>query len=544
MIQASTIRPPTKLRSIFLNPEKHKTMLRVGLSKNLARNVVRLNTTRFFATPFPIKNQPPKKDTKDLSRIKRLALYFNSSEYKKKVTKYYIFGFFALCASYYYFMRDRYYEDKQIILVKKKYQEDPSSLTEYEYLMLKSLNRETLRPMEQKKYRVYQLMRKEFRRNNLLKDVFFEPTPEDLQAWFENQATHKDATLPTLVKKKDNDKVNEVSQKVAPTESEAVINDEKTPKSETPKSSSGFISGLTGLLLKKDDESPETESIKPENVDVPSKDSDPENLSESSFRLNKPERLENLPDHPSQNHINPAIVPPEDTTAFYEDKAQEYDDSIKWEERGVFMGWRRRWLMRQIKGDVLEVACGTGRNLPYFSPELINSITFLDSSKNMVNITQKKFRQSYPNFKKVAFTVGKAEDLVKLSTSMKYDTIFEAFGLCAHEDPVLALKNMATLLKPGGRIVLLEHGRSNWQFINNHLDFKSEKRMKTWACRWNLDIGQIVDEAGLDITYEKRVHLTTTWMLIIKKPQDPINSDEKPFINKLFGNEKEVIRRN
>lgn len=143
--------------------------------------------------------------------------------------------------------------------------------------------------------------------------------------------------------------------------------------------------------------------------------------------------------------------------------------------------------------------------------------------------------------------MGKAEDLVKLagddSKAIKYDTIVEAFGLCAHEDPVKALKNMASLLKPGGRIVLLEHGRSTWQFVNNHLDFRSEKRMKTWACRWNLEIGELVDEAGLDITYEKRVHLGSTWMLICKRPEDPINSDEKPFINKLMGTEPQSISR-
>lgn len=240
----------------------------------------------------------------------------------------------------------------------------------------------------------------------------------------------------------------------------------------------------------------------------------------------------------SSNKSNPRIMDACDTTEFYESKAEEYDDEVKWEERAILMGMRRKQIMSKLEGDVLEVSCGTGRNIPYLQFDNIDSITFLDSSAKMVEITRNKFRDDHPNFKKAAFTVGKAEDLLKLtggSEQIKYDTIVETFGLCSHEDPVLALQNMVKLLRPGGRIVLLEHGRSNWDFINNHLDFRAERRMQTWACRWNLDIGELIEDAGLDITFEKRVHLGTTWMVVCKRPEDPIKMDEKPFLQKLFG---------
>lgn len=471
-------------------------MIKVGLCRTtvLGRNAIGIVRSpaiawfgaRFYSTPFPIDNSAAKeaqkqKELAKLPKYKQWAHYFNSKKFQKSVTKYYIAGFFGLCIAWYYYMRDRYYEDQQIKYVRKKYQQDASSLTEYEYLMLKSLNRETLRPKEEKKYRIYQLMRKEFRRKNLLNDEMFNPSPEELEQWYNQQSRMKNSQVPVLNK------------------------NEQTLNQPTDPSTASASPGQTTVVPEPEPEGSKTIS----------------------------------------NKDNPSIVPAEDTTEFYDEKASEYDDSIKWEERGVLMGMRRRWLMKQLSGDVLEVACGTGRNIPYLSPELIRSITFLDSSKNMVNITQEKFRKAYPKFKNVAFTVGKAEDLVNLADDhVKYDTIVEAFGLCAHEDPVKALKNMASLLKPGGRIVLLEHGRSKWDFINNHLDFKSEKRMKTWACRWNLDIGELIDDAGLDITYEKRVHLSTTWMLIIKRPEDPIKSSEKPFLNRIMGTEPQPIRRN
>lgn len=257
------------------------------------------------------------------------------------------------------------------------------------------------------------------------------------------------------------------------------------------------------------------------------------------------------------NQSNENILPARDTTPFYDSKAEEYDAEIDWEEMLVFMGRRRKWLMNHCKGDVLEVACGTGRNIKYLEMENIHSITFMDSSAKMMEVANKKFREKFPTYKNAAFVVGRAEDLVDLaqggkndnaievldtdenrlnvtpkSTQIKYDTIIETFGLCSHEDPVRALKNFETLLKPGGRIVLLEHGRGDYDFINNVLDGRAEKRLETWGCRWNLDIGEILDDSGLEVTEEKKTHMGTTWCIVAKKKADVKTNEEMTFVEK------------
>lgn len=440
-----------------------RSRLAVGPSTVLLRPAY-LSRVRFYSkNPFPVgsKEFQNENSTKKLPKWKQWAVYFQSDEFKRGMTIYYVCGFGVMCVAFYYYMRDRYYEDQQLKHIRAKYLENPSSLLEYEYLKLKALSSDKLKPREQKKYRMYQMMRKEFRRKNIWNgEVLFEPTPEDLQEWYSQQARTK-----------------------------------------------------TAAAVEKDD-------VRSQNDD------------EDDSSLKKANE-------------NSSICAPEDTTAFFDEKASVYDDEVKWEERGILMGRRRRWLMQQLQGDALEVACGTGRNIPYFDQDQVNSITFLDSLRNMVELAQQKFRKKYPRYSNAAFTVGKAEDLVELqgSEKVKYDTIVEAFGLCAHEDPVRALKSMTALLKPGGRIVLLEHGRSTWDFINNHLDFRAPKRMKTWACRWNLDIGELIEDAGLDITYEKRVHLGTTWMLVCKRPEDPLALEEKPFLDKLFGRETKGIEK-
>ncbi|ODQ80726.1 hypothetical protein BABINDRAFT_47926 [Babjeviella inositovora NRRL Y-12698] len=241
----------------------------------------------------------------------------------------------------------------------------------------------------------------------------------------------------------------------------------------------------------------------------------------------------------SDSDPNNAILPARDTTEFYDGKAETFDEDIKWEERFAMIGRRRAWAMGKVCGDVLEVACGTGRNIPYLDVSKVDSITFLDSSAKMVEIAHQKFREEYPKSKKCAFVVGRAEELMEISGNtpahpissrgVKYDTILETFGICSHENPIKALQNMAALLKPDGRIVLVEHGRGTWDFVNRHLDKRAEHRLDEWGCRWNLDIGEVVDDSGLEVVEESRHDFGTTWCFVLKPKGAPKKALEKRF---------------
>jgi methyltransferase OMS1 len=213
------------------------------------------------------------------------------------------------------------------------------------------------------------------------------------------------------------------------------------------------------------------------------------------------------------------IMQPVDTTPVYEKIAKEYDSKIWLEELVSYIWWFRRKLARNAKGDVLEVACGTGRNIKYLPMSRITSITFLDSSEEMLQITLEKFQKKFPNVSEVQFVKAKAENLAEVDTSgQKFDTIMESFGLCSHEDPNLVLQNMRQLLKPNGRIVLLEHGRSTSQTTNVRMDRNAEKRLKEWGCRYNLDIDEIVQSTGLEIVDSGRYQFGTTYYYVLKEP--------------------------
>ncbi|KAF4006096.1 Methyltransferase domain family protein [Saccharomyces cerevisiae] len=104
--------------------------------------------------------------------------------------------------------------------------------------------------------------------------------------------------------------------------------------------------------------------------------------------------------------------------------------------------------------------------------------------------------------------------------------------MCSHEDPVKALNNFGKLLKPDGRIILLEHGRGQYDFINKILDNRAERRLNTWGCRWNLDLGEVLDDSDLELVEEKRTHLGTTWCIVAKRKGDVKKKDELGFVEK------------
>ena len=99
-----------------------------------------------------------------------------------------------------------------------------------------------------------------------------------------------------------------------------------------------------------------------------------------------------------------------------------------------------------------------------------------------------------------------------------YDTIIQTMGLCSTPDPVRLLKNLGQLCKQpssanpqGGQILLLEHGRSRYKWLDNILDNTAPGRAERYGCWYNRDIGKIVEDSGLEVVNVRRYHMGTTW---------------------------------
>lgn len=116
-------------------------------------------------------------------------------------------------------------------------------------------------------------------------------------------------------------------------------------------------------------------------------------------------------------------MPAQDTTEVYDKMAHEYDDKIWLDELVSHIWYRRRQLMKHVHGDTLEVSCGTGRNVSYFDPEKTTSVTFMDSSRSMLEVAREKFTQKFPTYDHVQYVKGKAEDLASMAASSGQNSI-------------------------------------------------------------------------------------------------------------------------
>ena len=240
-----------------------------------------------------------------------------------------------------------------------------------------------------------------------------------------------------------------------------------------------------------------------------------------------------------------ALDVPTDVSDRYNTTAPTFDADVELSEKAMRLGSKRADLVRMARGDVLEVSCGTGRNLEYYdlgerrgvdSKDRLGvigcrSLTFVDLSPQMVAITKEKFEALRPGFKRVAF---RAQDAGSVSVELKglrgstgskegeyYDTIVQTMGLCSMPDPVGTLRHLGEITEPKrGRILLLEHGRSHYDWLNRILDNLAPTHADRHGCWWNRDIGAIVRESGLEVVEEKRWHLGTTWRYVLKPKQN------------------------
>jgi len=132
------------------------------------------------------------------------------------------------------------------------------------------------------------------------------------------------------------------------------------------------------------------------------------------------------------------------------------------EDRGGITKWRGVLLSQhRVKGDVLEVGVGTGRNLPFLNAlNTVRSYHGLDLVEDMLEEAKEKTKSvKFPS------TLVKA-DMHKLPFPDNcFDTIVMTFVICSSEDPNQLLAEAQRVLRPNGKILMLEHGPSHYWWM-------------------------------------------------------------------------------
>jgi ubiquinone/menaquinone biosynthesis C-methylase UbiE len=141
------------------------------------------------------------------------------------------------------------------------------------------------------------------------------------------------------------------------------------------------------------------------------------------------------------------------TRRYYNRAAPTYDRSDAAVERHV-KPWRQKLWAMVGKGSVLEVGVGTGINFPYY-PDGIH-VTGIDLADQMLVLAEERARNLG---KQIELHVGDVQALAFPDDS--FDTAVATFVFCVVPDPVQGLRELKRVVKPGGRILLLEHVRAD-----------------------------------------------------------------------------------
>ncbi len=123
--------------------------------------------------------------------------------------------------------------------------------------------------------------------------------------------------------------------------------------------------------------------------------------------------------------------------------ARRYDRQIAFFERVLF-GDGRRWVGQQAHGQVLELAVGTARNLPYYPDDV--TLTGIELSPEMLALGRRRAQELG---RPAELQLGDAQALDFADES--FDTVVCTLGLCTIPDPRAAVAEAGRVLRPGGR---------------------------------------------------------------------------------------------
>lgn len=182
-----------------------------------------------------------------------------------------------------------------------------------------------------------------------------------------------------------------------------------------------------------------------------------------------------------------------------------YDLLEKPMESMTMSKWRDK-LIERIEGEnVLEVGVGTGKNLIYYPDTL--EVTGIDFSTNMLA----KARQKIKDNKNIKLIEMDAQSM-KFDDNT-FDTVVSSCVFCSVPDPVQGLKEIRRVCKNDGKIIMLEHMRSNKELVGKLMDIINFIPLNLWGANINRKTIENLIKAGFK---EENIEYQDVWSDIVK----------------------------
>lgn len=157
---------------------------------------------------------------------------------------------------------------------------------------------------------------------------------------------------------------------------------------------------------------------------------------------------------------------------------------------------QRREALASVWGNVLEVGFGTGLNLPHY-PKHLTKLTAVEPVRMLKGRVERRIAEAGVPVEQIHLDASGRLPL----DGESFDFVVTTFTLCSIAEVAGALGEMRRVLKPEGRYVFLEHGRSDDPRVAKRQDFFNPiQRVIACGCNINRPIDRLISESGFALT--------------------------------------------
>lgn len=195
---------------------------------------------------------------------------------------------------------------------------------------------------------------------------------------------------------------------------------------------------------------------------------------------------------------NPETMRTERVRRYWDRTATRYDERVaRVEER--YLVPSRRWVCERAAGEVLEVAVGSGLNLPHYPPGA--KLIGVDLSEGMLQLARRRAATA-----RCEVELLRADGARLPFGDETFDAVVCTFSLCGFPDPRAGVEEMVRVLRPGGSLLLADHVGSTNPFIRMGQWVLQAITVPTEGEHWTRRPRRHVEALGLHVVETDRLH--------------------------------------